>query len=182
MSDGLWAGSESSESVRQGRLTRHRLLVVSPGQVLSTSWGTQAQSGLASLDPNSIVPGTHNTAVDKGPEGGPHFVMSGDTPDESHAYGFEFALFTDGLNAPALPGTGGYTVTVWELVAATQDPGATSGSPPVWIAFQQQTGVNAREAWHSFDCNATMLRFQVTNLADNPVTNNKQIAIAFVEL
>ncbi len=183
MSRGIWEGSTSIEDLDQSRLTRHDILCVSLGQNLAAGWGA-ASSGLASLDPNSIVPKTHNAVTDRGPEGGPHFVMSGDTPDQAHTFGFEFALFTDGLSAgsASAPGVGGYTVTVWALISNTFFASASTPTTPVWAQFLTRTGVGVRQLWHSFDVNATCIRFQITNAAENVVTTNKLINIAFAEL
>jgi len=143
MSDGIWGASESAEKLQQSDLTRHRLLVVSPGSNIALGWPVDCASGFASLDPNSISPSTHNPITDRGPEVAPHFVMSGETPDESHTYGFEFALFHNLLVAPALPGAGGYTVTVWVEISNTQDP--YGSFTPEWAAMATNTGVNPRE-------------------------------------
>lgn len=187
--NGIWSASPASEEIRQSKYSRHRVITVNTGQTFAAGWNASDWSGMASMDPNTIAPNTHVPgAGDRGPEGGPHFVMSGVTPDDSHTYGFEFALFVVGIlpvGNRALPAVGGYTVTVWELVAATQypgGPGASSAFTPVWISFDVQTGVGLQEAWHSFDCNAAALRFQITNLAADPAVNNFSINIAFTEL
>jgi hypothetical protein len=182
MSNGIWSASENAEKLQQSDLVRHRLLVVSTGSNIALPWPADAASGFASLDPNTIGPGTHNPSSDRGPEGGPHFVMSGETPDESHTYGFEFCLMNTSnfLSTPALPGVGGYTVTIWVLISNTQDP--YGADTPEWAAMLTQTGVNARELWHSFDVNAEAVRFQIANLANDPTVNNESIAIAFAEL
>lgn len=180
MSNGIWNGTAAGETLLQSKLTRHRLLVVSVGTDIGLPWSAEASSGFASLDPNTISPDTHNPLSDRGPEGGPHFVMSGETPDESHTYGFEFSLFTKGLNFGADPGAGGYTVTVWVLISNTQDPmGAVT---PVWAAMAPNTGVAVNEMWHSFDVNAEAIRFQIGNLAVDPATANLDVGIAFAEL
>lgn len=182
MSSGIWGASENVEKLQQSDLIRHRLLVVSPGSNNGAPWPTDCASGFASLDPNTIGPGTHNPFTDRGPEGGPHFVMSGETSDESHTYGFEFCLLDSSnfLSVPALAGAGGYTVTIWVLISNTQDP--YGANTPEWAAMATNTGVNARELWHTFDVNAEAVRFQITNLADDPTVNNESIGIAFAEL
>ncbi len=179
MPDGIWSAGVGTEILSQGKLTRHRLLTVNCGIDLTQGWNEGDASGFASANPNGIFP-LPNPITDRGLEGGPHFIMSGETPDASHSYGFEFVLFLDGITAgnQAVAAAGGYTVTVWELISTVQRPGL----PPPWASFKTMTGVGAYEAWHSFDCNATALRFQITNLASNPVNNNKSIHIAFVEL
>lgn len=187
MSNGIWTGSASGELLRQSKLIRHRLLIVSPGTDVASPWPGECASGFASLDPNTIAPGTVNPNSDRGgPEGGPHFVMSGETPDESHTYGFEFTLFTRGLGNPANPATGdGYDVTIWVLISNTQQPGGTA--TPIWTAMASNlvadgNGINADQLWHSFDVNAEAVRFQFGNLIDDPSTVNESIGIAFSEL
>lgn len=180
MSNGLWVGGLAAEKLQQSQLVRHRLLIVSVGTDVSQPWPLEAASGFASLDPNTISPDTHNPNSDRGVEGGPHFVMSGETPDESHTYGFEFALFTRGVTNPADPDTGGYTVTVWVLISNTQDP--YGFQTPVWAAMQAQTGIQVNQLYHSFDVNAEAVRFQIDNLVVDPATSNLSIGIAFAEL
>lgn len=180
MSGGIWTGNAAAEKIQQPKFVRHRLLIVSTGSDMTNPWPSEAASGLASLDPNNVSPGTVNSFSDRGNEGGPHFVMSGETPDESHTYGFEFCLFTKGVNHIASPGVGGYTVTVWVLITNTQDPYAFG--TPVWAAMAPNTGVLINEMWHSFDVNAEAVRFQVGNLELDPTANNLDIGIAFAEL
>lgn len=174
--------------MRQSKLVRHRLLIVSPGTDISLGWPGECASGFASLDPNTIAPGTTNPISPRGNEGGPHFVMSGETPDESHSYGFEFTLFTRGLGSPANPATGdGYDVTIWVLISNTQQPGGIA--TPIWAAMASNlvastppNGINVDQLWHSFDVNAEAVRFQFGNLIDDPATVNNSIGIAFSEL
>lgn len=180
MSFGIWEGGRAVEVLEQSRLTRHRLLQVSVGQNLNLSWNG-ASSGLASVDPNTIGD-VKNNVSDMGFEGGPHFVMSGDTPDQAHTFGFEFALFLNGIASAnqAEAGVGGYSVTWWALIANTY----SAGQFPVWASFLTKIGVQVRELWHSFDVNATCLRAQITNLAvtPGPSAANLNINIAFAEL
>jgi hypothetical protein len=178
--DGIWSGTLSSENLRQLELTRHRLLVVAAGSNLLLGWPADAASGMANLNPNLISPDTHNTVTDKGPEGGPHFVMSGETPDGVHTYGFEFVLFTDNMVAPLVATAPGFNVTIWVLVSNTQDP--FGFNTPVWGSFATLTAVNLNEIYHSFDVNATALRFQITNGTLDPTLVNTSIGIAFAEL
>lgn len=178
MSNGLWTGGDSSETLEQAKLTRHRLLLVSPGSDISVGWPSDCASGFASLDPNTISPGTVNPITDRGVEGGPHFVMSGETPDESHTYGFEFCILNSVTDA--VPGEAGYDVTIWVLISNTMDP--SGFNTPEWAALQTQTGVGINELWHSFDVNAEGMRFQFENLESDPTTNNLTIGIAFAEL
>jgi hypothetical protein len=181
MSNGIWTATETAEKINQPQFVRHRLLFVSTGSNVALAWPADAASGFASLNPNLIGPGTNTNPISpRGFEGGPHFVMSGETSDESHTYGFEFALFTDNLIAPALPAVGGYTVTIWVLISSTQDP--YGANAPVWAAMATNTGVNAKELWHTFDVNAEAVRFQITNLANDPTLVNETIGIAFAEL
>lgn len=180
MPDGIWSGGKAEEIIRQGKFTRHNILVVNCGTNLAAAWQGQDASGLASLDPNAINPAQVNAVTPRGNEGGPHFVMSGETPDQSHTYGFEFCLFTQNLSTPALAGVGGYTVTVWVLIANSQNP--ISLVTPIWASFLTRTGVNARELYSSFDVNATAIRFQFGNLLVDPTTANLSLGIAFSEL
>lgn len=161
-------------------LTRHRLLVVSIGNNILANWPDECASGMAGLDPNTIAPNTHNTITDKGPEGGPHFVMSGETPDGVHTYGFEFVLWDDNLLNAAIADAGGFDVTIWVLVGNTQDP--YGFNTPVWGSFATLSGVNYNEIYHSFDVNATAIRFQITNGTNDPDMVNNSIGIAFAEL
>jgi hypothetical protein len=179
---GVWNGSESSEKIEQDGITRHKLLIVNCGTDTTVAWNPCDSSGIASADPNNIASALHNDVTDKGPEGGPHFVMSAETSDNSHPYGFEFCLFLDGIPGAqqADSGVGGWSVTVWALISATQTFG--SSTPPLWASFATLTGVSAREMYHSFDCNASALRFQIGNLETDPGTANLSIGIAFAEL
>lgn len=179
MSNGLWSGGASAEKVQQNDFVRHRLLIVSPG-FFAGPWPVEAASGLASLDPNTISPGTVNTFSNRGVEGGPHFIMSGETPDESHTYGFEFCLFSTAQLAFATPAVGDFTVTIWVLITNTQDP--SGFNTPTWAAMAPQTGVAVDQLWHTFDVNAEAVRFQFGNLATDPATINQSVGIAFAEL
>jgi len=181
MSDGIWSGTPAGENPQQAGLTRHRILRVDVGSDLTTAWNEGDSSGLAGLDPNTIPANTHNIITDRGPEGGPHFVMSKDTPDGSHSYGFEFVIFLEGITVPqqAIADVGGYSITTWVLVANTQSIRGTF--TPVWAAFETRTGVNVREVYHTFDVNATMVRFQVENVAAGDTTQ-LSVNFAFAEL
>lgn len=179
MSNGIWTAGDSAEKITQSKFVRHRLLVVSPG-FAAAPYPADVASGLAALAPDTISPATVNAFTPRGNEGGPHFVMSGETPDESHTYGFEFCLFTDSMPTPALPGVGDYTVTVWVLISNTMDPNGFN--TPVWAAMATNTGVAAHQLWHSFDVNAEAVRFQVTNFINDPAVVNESLGIAFAEL
>jgi hypothetical protein len=173
--DGLWSGAGASEPTQQADFIRHRLLCVNVSNI-----GFQNPidaSSYASVDPNLMFAAA-NWAP---PQGGPHFVMSPETPDSSHSYGFEFALFVpvpvtlDNL----IPLAGGLTVTWWELIGNTQ---MTDGLfIPTWASFASRTGVNFRELYHSFDVNPCALRLQITNVTQ-PIVDGGSVIIAFSEL
>lgn len=175
--DGLWSGTNASEPVQQADFIRHRLLCVNVSNI-----GFQNPidaSSYASVDPNLMA-----TALNwQPPQGGPHFIMSPETPDSSKTYGFEFALI-----APVpvtldniLPLAGGLTITWWELLGNTQMSDGLF--IPAWASFAPRTGVNLRELYHSFDVNACALRIQITNVTQ-PVAGGPggSVIIAFSEL
>lgn len=182
--DGLYHGSGSTEALQQAALTRHRILRVNCGQDLTAGWNDGDASGMASMDPNAIPLGSTNAVTPKGIEGGPHFILGGETPDGSHTYGFEWCVFTNGIAGGdlAAPDSGGYEVTVWVLIANTQCPQGGLNPIPVWASFLTLTGVDRRELYHSFDVNATCIRFQFGNLALDPTTNNRSLIMALAEL
>lgn len=183
--NGIWEGTDGAEALAQNQLTRHELLIVCPGSDLTAPWPPFCSSGMADLDPNTIAPGTINTNNNPvlGPEGAPHFVMSGETTDGAHSYGFEFVLFTNNLTTPAVAAAGDFDVTIWVLIANTQDPyGSFLGNVPVWGSFALQSGVALQQHYHSFDVNATCVRFQFGNLSADPAHNNTAIAIAFAPI
>lgn len=182
--DGLYHGTSAAESLQQAALTRHRLLQVNCGSRTNVAWNTSDASGLASLDPNAIAAGTVNTASNRGIEGGPHFILGGETPDGSKTYGFEWCVFTNGITAGELaaPAVAGYSVTVWVLISNTQ---AVNGlATPVWASFLTLTGVGRRELYHTFDVNATAIRFQFApaGLLLDPTLNSRSLIIALAEL
>lgn len=175
MSDGLFSPG-GSEQFRQAKITRERFLVVntSPTGDLEAGAGHQtAASSFASLDPGDVTFGAQgNFGM------GPHFVMSGDTSDDSHTYGFKFCLLEAGFQGNAVVAAeGGLTVTIWGLVGSLQIQQALPEMRQTWADFEPQTGVGFRQWWHSFDCNAMALRFQFTNIA-----SHGNIGIAFAEL
>lgn len=133
-------------------------------------------SSHASMDPNVMV--------GFAPEGGPHFILSPETPDGSKTYGFEFAIVTTQampLAQAADPLPGGFTLTWWEMIGTTQEPESTF--PPIWASFLPQTGVNVNELYHSFDVNATALRLQITNVTPvGPGGPGGSVLIMFSEL
>lgn len=184
--DGIYNGGQAAEALQQAALTRHRILTVNCGTDLTAGWNSYDASGMASADPNLIAAGSVNAVTPRGIEGGPHFILGKDTPDGSKTYGFEFCVFLDGITTAgerATAGVGGYDVTVWVLIANTQSPKpASSSSIPVWASFLTLTGVSVQELYHTFDVNATAIRFQFGNLADDPTLNNDSIQIALAEL
>lgn len=182
--DGLYHGTGSSEALQQAALTRHRLLTVNCGSRTNVAWNTCDASGMASLDPNAITAGTRNSASPRGVEGGPHFILGKDTPDGAKTFGFEWCVFTNGLQAAELaaPAVAGYSVTVWALISNTQSVNGLA--VPVWASFLTLTGVGVRELYHTFDVNATAIRFQfgAAGLLLDPTTNSRSLVIALAEL
>ncbi len=170
--DGLYNGDGKSEIVRQAQLTRHRLLTVN-----TSATGVKEPrdvSTFASLSPlDAGIPADSQ-------EGGPHFVMSSETPDGKPTLGFEFCLSTLGmLNNAAVAGTGGFTVTIWALISNAQ---LSDGSAvPLWAAFTPLTGVQLNQLIHSFDVDAAILRFQIEPDTEGGGSDGS-ITIAFSEL
>lgn len=153
MSDGLWNSGIRQEQIGQSGLSRHRLLRVhtlTPGNAGDAS--TYA----------SVSPETLTGSAD--PNGGPHFILSPETPDGRPTLGFEWFLFINGIPVAeqAVPAAAGFSVTIWVLVANTQ---AADGNffGPVWASFATQTGVQFNQLSRSFDVNATAIRFQIAN-------------------
>lgn len=173
--DGLWAGAGSSEPTQQADFIRHRLLMVNVSNIGLQN--PQDVSSYASVDPNAMAAAL-NWAP---PQGGPHFVMSPETPDSSKSYGFEFSLTLNSIVGvdQLIPLAGGLTITWWELLGNTQ---TTDGSViPAWASFLPRTGVGFNELYHSFDVNACALRLQITNVTQ-PVGSGGSVIIAFSEL
>lgn len=173
--DGLWSGQGSSESTQQSQFIRHRLLTVNVSNIGFTN--PRDASSYASVDPN-LMAAALNWAP---PQGGPHFVMSPETPDSVHSYGFEFSLTVSGVTGvdQVVPLAGGMTLTWWELLGNTQ---ASDGAfVPTWASFAPQTGVNMNELYHSFDVNTCALRLQITNVTQ-PVASGGSVIIVFSEL
>lgn len=169
--DGLWSGSRLTEQLRQAQLMRHRLLTINLG--LGTL-NVRDASSYGQSPPNGI-----SATSARGLEGGPHFLMSPETPDGRPTLGFEFCLtvrsFSPGDAAAAL--APGFTVVVWELIGNMQT--ADGAFVPNWAAFETLTGVNFDELYHSFDINTTALRFQIYNF--DPAAG-RSLMIAFCEL
>lgn len=173
--DGLWAGAGSSEPTQQADFIRHRMLCVNVSNIGFIN--AIDVSTYASVDPN-LMAAAANWAP---PQGGPHFVMSPETPDSSKSYGFEFALTVNSIAGvdQLVPLAGGLTITWWELIGNTQ---TTDGSViPTWASFASRTGVNFNELYHSFDVNACALRIQITNVTQ-PIAAGGSVIIAFSEL
>ncbi len=169
--DGLYSGKLKSEQIAQAALTRHRLLTfnTSPAGTLNTC----DASSYGALDPNNglgLIPADSQ-------EGGPHFILSPQTPDTRPTLGFEFCLLTAGITplSAAVAAPGGFQVTVWAMIGATQY--SDGSGPPAWASFTPQAGINLNELYHSFDVNATVLRFQIGNIA-----THGSITVAFCEL
>lgn len=178
MPDGLWnvgandiaSTQQGMESIRRAGFVRHRLLQVNLSNAGTLFTGDA--SSWASQDPNTLV--------NLNQEGGPHFDFSPETPDGSHTFGFEWTLFNNGIQTPAVPDATGFIVTIWELIGNAQS-GSTISSP-IWASFLPRTNVNYRELYHSFDVNATAIRFQITNVSGVGPGLESSIGIAFAEL
>lgn len=177
MADGLFTGQGRQEQLQQAELIRHRLLRINTSA--EGYKNGQDSSSYASVNPNDL-----NLAVNYStPEGGPHFVMSPRTPDDSKTYGFEFALSRLGITGAeqVIPLVGGYTVTWWELLGTSFDP--SGAFQPIWASFASRTGVNDNELYHTFDVNATALRIQITNVQAVPAAGIRgSILLFFSEL
>lgn len=162
--DGLWKSGASVESFTQSGLTRERILTVNTGATLNPI----DASGFAKESP--IAP----PAGAEAPNMGPHFLLSPETPDGRPTLGFEFALLNvlipGGQRATAAAGD--FTVTVWKLVLNAMITTATRAD---WVAFTPRTGVQVNQVFRSFDVNACVIRFQVSNIA---VDGSIQLMIA----
>jgi len=158
MSDGLWNAATALEPYRQAKIVRHKALRINldPAGALND----QDQSSFGSVDPNLITP----VSDARGLEGGPHFVLSPETPDGRPTLGFEWCLlFHDDADGSTEADTGGFTVTVWSLISATFS--ADGLVAPQWASFEPLIGVEFQELYHTFDTNACALRFQIENFA-----------------
>ncbi len=163
--DGLWNAGKLREQTQQAELTKHRLLRVNISTLGLTEPGDA--SSAASANPTGILIA----------DGGPHFIMSPLTPDNSKTYGFEFCLSTIGISPSA---TGPFTVTIWALVGTSTVQDQVSNLFPTWAALSSST-VAVNELWHSFDVNAAALRFQIES-ADADQSASHSVMIAFSEL
>lgn len=167
MSDGKWSGVGTSELLRQN-LTRHRLLWTDLGTEVDTigviPFDVCVSSFYSALSPNNPALTRTQPAY---PYGGPHFVMSPETPDEAHTFGVQICLLNGALNLAvvanqaATPLVGNFTLTLWCLITNTQQPNGTG--QPVWASMLPQTNVQFNELYHSFDINASAIRLQVEN-------------------
>jgi len=188
MSDGKWSGQGASEVLIQP-LSRHRILSVELGAnyfVPPSSADDEVSSFYAAEAPNDFSvfsPGSVAQA-----SGGPHFVMSPETPDNAKTLGLEWALFLGDLKSytssntqSAYPDAGGFSVTIWCLIANSMQPDGYS--TPLWAAMLPETGVEFDQLYHSFDINVHAIRFQITN-ASSPSrgANTGIIMIAMCEL
>lgn len=160
MSDGLWSTPDRQELIQQTGYARMRLLRVS-----TAARSPDAASGFAALAPN-VAP------LSVSPEGGPHFLMSPQTPDGFRVEGAEWCLLQP-IAGAAVPGAGGFTVTVWRLIDVTMQQ--TIGKQ--WASFAPVTGVGYSELYHSFDHNTIALRLQIGNVA-----TDGDLYIAFCEI
>lgn len=147
-------------------MSKHRLLRVN-----------LSDAGLMAAGDASSYGSTTPLSINDGVQGGPHFVLSSVTPDNSHCYGFEFGLFAEGLANLA---TGPFDVTVWVLIGNSPRMDQTAVLIPMWMAMDT-VSVGYNEAFHSFDVNASAIRFQIVD--DVPDTTvSRSVIIALAEL
>lgn len=177
--DGLWSAQLGTETYNQAEISRHRLLTVNVA--IGGGMNARDQSSYAGLNPGS--------AAFTIPEGGPHFIMSPRAPEDSKSYGFEFCLLTVGgaesLKSFTAPNndTGPFDITWWELIGVSMSPSTIIAATAQWASFQIKTGVNTNELYHTFDVNATMLRFQLGNFVAPAASGlGGSIMVAFCEL
>jgi hypothetical protein len=183
MSDGRFNAANASESIQQAGLSRHRLLTVELGTGQVTNPPPAAVASYRAFQNPNLIP--EPNAANPNPTGGPHFVMSAETPDNAHTFGMEFAIINSNnfsVAAPVLatPLTGGFTVTVWCLITVTQDPAGVG--VPVWASLLPQTGVQFNELYRTFDINAQAIRFQIENGSSSGGANTGAVTIAMCEL
>lgn len=157
--DGIWNSGVNRESTNQLQKDGYRPLRINIASNGNKNPGDA--SSLGSVDPNTL--GTL--------EGGPHYMLSPTTPDNSHTYGLEFCL-ANTIMPPAQRFTvpaAGLTVTIWQLVgwSLLVDPAAPV--TPVWGALLPQTGVQMLQFYHTFDLNAGAIRFQIAGSTDDVV-------------
>lgn len=173
MAEGIWNAATALEPYRQARILRHRQLRfnLDPAGALNA----RDASSYGSVAPSSILP----VSDTRGLEGGPHYVLSPETSDGRPTLGFEWCLlFHNDAGDSALPGPGGFTVTVWSLIDATMTVNGLVA--PQWAAFETLTGVGFRELYSTFDTNACAIRFQIENYVDD--APNTSISVYLAEL
>jgi hypothetical protein len=176
MADGLWTGVGATEVLRQGPLTRHRLLAVNTSAAGARAADGSDASSYASVNPNVGPPGI---AL---PDGGPHFVMSPEAPGGLPTHGFEWG-FCDAAVIHQTPGiqaqfaAAGVDITVWVLIAATFFP--NGGDNPQWASFQTLVGAQPSQLFRSFDVDPSALRFQ---FAPAGITVDGVVVMFFSEL
>jgi hypothetical protein len=173
--DGLWNAGIFNEQTKQQQLSRHRLLRINLSTTgLILPGDASSYGGLSPVD----VSGAPLTAAFLGT--GPHFVLSQETPDGSHTYGMEFCISTIETIPIANRATPPYTVTVWALVGTSVIRSATGSFSPIWAALAPVTVAN-NELFHTFDINASAIRFQIVD-ARADQTTAKSVLIAMSEL
>lgn len=157
MADGLWTGVGSVERIHQAQLTRHRLLAINTSAAGARAADGTDASSFGSVDPNTL-------GLAQAPEGGPHFIMSPETPSGLPTTGFEWGICDPAVihQDPAIRfqnAAGGIDVTVWVLIGTTFFP--NGGDNPQWASFQTLSGVLPSKLYRSFDIDASILRFQL---------------------
>ena len=161
MADGLWTGVGDVEILRQKHLTRHRLLAIN-----TSAAGARAADGTDASSYGSVDPNTMQPPGVPFPNGGPHFIMSPETPSGNPTLGCEWGICDAAVmhQDPAIRAqfaAGGVTVTVWALIGSTFFPNGTDN--PQWASFQPLPGVQPGQLFRSFDVDASCLRFQIGN-------------------
>lgn len=168
--DGLFnAATAQKESTVQSSISKHRILRFN----LSTTGLKNAAdaSSYGASDPTGLTPNAL-------PEGGPHFILSPTTPDNSHTYGFEVAFSIAGIDPDQAAATT-LTITPWILIG-TGAQGVGAGRA-FWAAMATITGASVDELYHSFDVNASAIRFQVDD-GNVETGTSRSIICAFCEL
>lgn len=165
--DGLFNGTFGNEATQQPKLIKHQILQVN----LSTT-------GLKAPADASGNAGQSPLALSTTADAGPHFVMSHETSGGDPAFGFEFALYLTGVNPAA---TAPFAVTVWELIGTSAVQDQSVAVTALWASFATQTGINTAELYHSFDVDATALRFQIADSAAD-ATASRSVIIVFAEI
>lgn len=176
MADGLWTGVGATEVLRQTKLTRHRLLAVNTSAAGVRAADGSDASSFASVNPNVGPPGITL------PDGGPHFVMSPQTPSGLPTAGFEWGICDSAVihQDPAIRAqfaAGGVDVTCWVLIESTFM--VNGGDNPQWASFQTLPGVQPSQLFRSFDIDAGCLRFQI---GPNGITVDGVVVMFFAEI